>query len=139
MERKDGEGSRIFLIEYDRTGRPDKNLEKLRRYDAFLTWWWRHTSYRDQSPPPWVVFVCQSNDACDRFLAAADLELTGHHWHPSRRAQDDDYVGRSRILFASDCDMHSGDRRTVRVPSFPPRHTTRDFGAEVRHIRLPGL
>ena len=36
----------LFLIEYDRTSRVDKNYEKFRRYDAFLTWWWRHTHLR---------------------------------------------------------------------------------------------
>src|SRR5215207_4731570 len=37
----DGNRVRVFLVEYDRTRRVDKNFGKFRRYDAFLTWWWR--------------------------------------------------------------------------------------------------
>ena len=43
IARHDRDGSRLFLIEYDRTTRVDKNYEKFRRYDCFLTWWWRHS------------------------------------------------------------------------------------------------
>ena len=45
----DGEPARrLFLVEYDRTRRVDKNYDKFRRYDAFLCWWWRHTPYADR-------------------------------------------------------------------------------------------
>ena len=79
---------RTFLIEYDRTRRVDKNYDKFRRYDAFLSWWWRHTPLADRDDPPFVLFVCQDEDQREQFLAAADRELTGHRWHPSvpRRA-----------------------------------------------------
>ena len=80
--RSDGERVRTLLIEYDRTGRPDKNLEKLRRYDAFLTWWWRYSVYQDAGPP-FVIFVCQNEQQRDRFLAAGDNELTGYHCYSS--------------------------------------------------------
>jgi hypothetical protein len=45
-------GTRLLLIEYDRTRPVDKNYEKFRRYDAFFTWWWRHSDivYRDGRP-----------------------------------------------------------------------------------------
>jgi hypothetical protein len=39
VARADGDGSRVFFIEYDRTRRVDKNYEKFRRYDTFLCWW----------------------------------------------------------------------------------------------------
>ena len=43
--------SRLILIEYDRTRRLDKNYDKFRRYDAFLTWWWQHTHLADRESP----------------------------------------------------------------------------------------
>jgi protein involved in plasmid replication-relaxation len=53
VARPDGEGSRVFFIEYDRTRRVDKNYEKFRRYDTFLCWWWQHTSFApDPLPRP---------------------------------------------------------------------------------------
>lgn len=51
VARPDGDGSRVFFIEYDRTRRVDKNYEKFRRYDTFLCWWWQHTSLR-RTPLP---------------------------------------------------------------------------------------
>jgi hypothetical protein len=82
VARADGEGSRVLFIEYDRTRRVDKNYEKFRRYDAFLWWWSMHTGYGD-GELPFVIFIRQDDDQRDRFLAAADHELTGHLWHPS--------------------------------------------------------
>jgi hypothetical protein len=74
---------RTLLIEYDRTRRLDKNYGKVRRYDAFLNWWWVHTRYGDIQRPPYVLFVCQDDDQREQFLTAADRELTGHRWHAS--------------------------------------------------------
>jgi hypothetical protein len=45
VARADGDGSRVFFIEYDRTQRVDKNYAKFRRYDTFLCWWCQHTSF----------------------------------------------------------------------------------------------
>jgi Replication-relaxation len=51
VARNDGDGAYVLLIEYDRTRRVDKNYEKIRRYDAFLCWWWQHTSFADRGRP----------------------------------------------------------------------------------------
>jgi hypothetical protein len=50
VARSDGDGSRVFFIEYDRTRRVDKNYEKFRRYDTFLCWWWQHTTFAPDPP-----------------------------------------------------------------------------------------
>jgi hypothetical protein len=76
VARSDGDGSRVFFIEHDKTRRVDKNYEKFRRYDTFLCWWWQHTSYAD-GDRPFVIFICQDEDQRDRFMIAADHELTG--------------------------------------------------------------
>jgi hypothetical protein len=139
IARSDSDGSRIFLIEYDRTTRVDKNYEKFRRYDAFLTWWWRHTAFTDGGEPPWVLFVCQDESHRDRFLAAADRDLTGRLWHPSASPSEAHYLGRRRTLFACEPDAHAGVLEARRVPAFPPGHPHRG-GAPVlsRRVRLPG-
>jgi hypothetical protein len=66
IARNDGDGSCLFLIEYDRTTRVDKNYEKFCRYDAFLTCWWRHTFVLDRGEAPWVLFVCQNETHRDK-------------------------------------------------------------------------
>ena len=117
----------VFLVEYDRTTRVDKNYEKFRRYDAFLSWWWRHTQYADRDTPPWVLFVCQNEAHRDKFLAAADHDLTGRLWHPSATTDPSHYVGRRRTLFTCERDVHDGvlDRPpAAAVPAPTPRPTT---------------
>ena len=83
------------------------------------------------------MFVCQDEDQRDRFLNAADRELTGQLWHPSAAPDEMAYMGRQRVLFACELDMHRGCLEAWRVPSAPPGK--RDGSAAgVRGVRLPG-
>jgi Replication-relaxation len=125
-----------FLVEFDRTRRVDKNFEKFRRYDSFLVWWWRYTSYAGAGEPPFVIFVCQTEGQRDQFLVAADRELTGRRWQPGLTASPNDYVGRRRLLLSVEKDAHHGKLRALRVPAFPGGHSERDSGS--RQVRLPG-
>jgi hypothetical protein len=140
LARRDGAGSHILLIEHDRTRRVDKNYEKFRRYDSFLSWWWRHVpSTAAYGEAPFVLFVCQDEDQRDLFLAAADRDLTGHRWHPSVPIDRHPYVGRRRVLFACELDMHRRRLQAWRLPAYPPDHPRRcGADAEVRRVRLPG-
>ena len=126
VERVDsGPGARTFLIEYDRTRRVDKNYGKFRRYDAFLNWWWRLAAFSDVDGPPYVVFVCQDQGHRELLMRAADLELTGHRWHPSVDPDQHEYAGRERIVFALERDQHAGESHVWRLPRFPPDHQSR--------------
>ena len=126
--------TRMLLIEYDRTRRLDKNYEKFRRYDAFLTWWWRHTDTADRDLPPFVLFVCQDEDQRSQFLAAADRELLGHRWHPSVEPERHQYVGRHRMLFCVERHAHAGILEAWRLPPFPQGHRARSGG--IRRVRI---
>ena len=138
VARPDGDGSRVFFIEYDRTRRVDKNYEKFRRYDSFLCWWWQHTAFAD-GDRPFVIFICQDEDQRDRFLNAADRELTGQLWHPSRASDEKVYMGRQHVIFARELDMHLGRLEGRRVPSVPPADARRhSSSADTRGVRLPG-
>jgi hypothetical protein len=65
-----------ILIELDRTRRPTKNVDKLRRYDAFLTAWYRVTDrYRNATEPPRVVFVCPSEQQAKSLMRVAERML----------------------------------------------------------------
>jgi Replication-relaxation len=132
------ESPRLFLIEYDRTSRIDKNYDKFRRYDAFLAWWWRHTHLGARGDAPYVLFICQDDAQRDDFLARADHELTGHLWHPATTADEHEYVGRRRILFCDERDAHLGRSHARRLAPYPPGHPARQGrDAEVRGVRLP--
>jgi Replication-relaxation len=126
--------SRLILVEYDRTRRLDKNFEKFKRYDAFLTWWWHHTVLADRRSPPFVLFICQDEEQRGLFLDAADRELTGHRWHPDAAPERYQYVGRQRILFTAELDAHTGVLEAWRLPAFPRGHRARR--AEMRRVQL---
>ena len=136
-ERRSAEGTRAFLIEYDRTRRVDKNFEKFLRYDALLCSWWRYTGLADTGIPPFVVFVCQDEHQRDAFLHTADLQLTGHVWHASDGAHGHEYVGRQHLLFAVEVDIHRGDAGVWRVPSFPSDHPQRQAEKRPIAVELP--
>jgi hypothetical protein len=139
IARTDSDGSRMFLIEYDRTTRADKNYEKFRRYDSFLTAWWRHTPFLDRGEPPWVLFVCKDDTHRDKFLIAADHDLTGQLWHPSASPSDSHYDGRRRILFTCERDVHDGVLEARRPAPYPRRHPARTGrAARIQRVRLPG-
>ena len=129
--------TRLLLIEYDRTRRLDKNYEKFRRYDTFLNWWWQRTHLADRGAPPFVVFVCQDEQHRDDFIVAADRELRGHRWHPDVASERYEYVGRHRILFATEIDAHAGALEARRAQAFPRGHAARTVGT--RRVRIaPG-
>jgi hypothetical protein len=131
--------ARVFLLEHDRTTRTDKNHDKFRRYDAFLAWWWRHTELGAHHEPPFVLFICQDQRQRDHFLACADHEVTGHHWHPSHTSEQHQYIGRRNILFCDERDIHQRAGKALRLPPYPPGHPARrGRDAEVRGVRLPG-
>jgi hypothetical protein len=125
---------RRFLLEYDRTRRVDKNYDKFRRYDTFLCWWWRHAPLADSDQPPFVLFICQDEEQRGQFLNAADRELTGQRWHPSTAPDQQDHVGRRRILFALERDAHDGVLEAWRLPAYPPNHPARH--PEIRRVAI---
>jgi hypothetical protein len=95
--------------------------------------------WADRPEAPFVLFVCQDEDQRDQFLAAADRELRGHLWHPSVGPERHVHVGRRRVLFACELDMHAGRLEAWRLPSLPPgdpRRRGRD--GDVWAVRLPG-
>jgi hypothetical protein len=108
-------------LELDRTRRPTKNLDKLRRYDAFLTAWWRLTDrYRHRAQPPLVVFVCPGEEQAMSLMRAADGEVTGRLARPGTRPDTWPTPGRERMLFAAEADVHLDSTRAWRLPRQSP-------------------
>jgi hypothetical protein len=98
-----------------------KNLDKLRRYDALLTAWWRlHESYRGSAEPRAVVFVCPDEDAVFGLMRAAAHELTGRLANPSEHPDDWLARRRERVLFVAERDVHDGSLRAWKLPGLPP-------------------
>jgi hypothetical protein len=140
IKRPDGPWPWTFLLEHDRTRRVDKNFDKFRRYDTYLTAWHQDAGFArlgHDDDPPYVLFICQDHDQRQLFMAAADHELTGYRWHPATPDKHN-YIGRQRILFATEIDIHSGKAEARRLPPYPPGHPARSEPAvATRGVRLP--
>jgi hypothetical protein len=125
-----------LLVEFDRTQRPVKNLDKLRRYDGLLVGWWRlHDRLEGFREPPAVVFVCTGEEQALGLLQAAEKEVRGLLVNPGDPADRRQYPGRERLLFAAEQDIHRGSGRAWMLPSQPAG----EEGAEVavREVLLP--
>jgi hypothetical protein len=126
-----------LLVEYDRTRRVDKNYDKFRRYDSYLSTWWFRDGYADRGSP-YVLFLCEDEAHLERFLAGADRELTGiGHYHRDGRTVER-FHRRERVLFATASGVYEGSLDAYRVPRFPPGHEQRQPGEGYDEVPLPG-
>lgn len=94
----------------------------LRRYDHFLTGWSAHVPRYDERgrAMPLLVLVCSDRPRARRLAQEADRALLACRAYPGEYPQDWDYLGRSRILFASERDAHEGSALAYGVPQVPP-------------------
>jgi Replication-relaxation len=106
-----------LLIELDRTRRPTKNIDKLHRYDAFLTGWWSLTDRYGHLPqPPVLIFVCPDEDQAISLMRTADREVTGRHARPGAAVETWSSPGRERMLFVAEPDVHDSLGRAWALP-----------------------
>lgn len=136
---RDGDVPHTFLVEYDRTRRIDKNFDKFRRYDTFATTWWHNSQFGAADRPPWVLFICQTVEHCDRFVHSADRQVTGCAVPLDGDAGTTLFPGRRRMLFVAEPNMHMGQAIARRLPDAPLGHRARRAGpAGPTIVRLPG-
>jgi hypothetical protein len=127
-----------LMIELDRTDRPAKNFDKFRRYDAFITGWWRRVErYRKMGEQPAAVFVCTDEAHALAFMRASDREVTGRLARPGTPDHTWPYPGRERILFVAERDVHDGSLRAWKLPA-EPTAVARRAELSPREVQLPG-
>ena len=116
-----GAGEDLFavLIEYDRTERPHKQIDRLRRYDRWLLDGWRKGPFAAHAIAPAVIFLTSREGPLSRLIETADETFSasygGEHTHP----HEDIYPARERVLFASREQIFAGDWMMRRTPSLP--------------------
>jgi hypothetical protein len=130
-------GELLLFVEYDRTRRLDKNYDKFRRYETFLSWWWELTELRRGQRPALLV-ICQDDDHRRRFLRATDTQLVTHISEGGGSDRCVEYPARDRILFALEEDIRGGKLEAVRLPPEPPGHERDEESAFFRRVRVPG-
>ena len=136
-----GEDRRAVLIEYDRTERPHKQIDRLRRYDWWLLDGWRHTHFAAHSTPPTVIFLTSREQPLRRLIRTADQELSAwyaQHYHGPREGS---HPAREQILFTSRERILKGDWTMQRTPGLPPelREDPRKFWSGSVVYDLPSL
>ena len=115
------------LIEYDRTRRPAKQADRLRRYDAFLNFGWHSSQHRNLDIEPAVLFVCSDARGAPALARVADRELTTS----TRQDETIEYVGREQIGFTSRSQLVEGCEHILQVAPQPAPGTSRSCSAAV--------
>jgi hypothetical protein len=116
----DEEPRQAVLVELDRTARPHKQLDRLRRYDWFLTEGWMHGRFAHHPIAPAMVLVTPREGTLTTLIAAADETLTASRARPDSDRYAREYCGRERVLFTTRERILCGDFRMLRVPTRPP-------------------
>ena len=115
-----GEDRFAVLIEYDRTDRRHKQIDRMRRYDWWLLDGWRHTHFATHAIAPTVVFLTSRERPLRRLIRTADHVLSAwyaqHHHGPREGA----HPAREQILFTSRERILAGDWTMQRTPGLPP-------------------
>lgn len=119
-------------IEFDRTARPHKQLDRLRRYDWFLTDGWMDGRFAHHPIPPAMVLVTLRESTLTALVRAADETLCASRGKPDQDPLQGDYRGRDRIVFTTRERILAGDWRMLRVPRLPP-----DLRGHDRRERVP--
>jgi hypothetical protein len=115
-----GENRFAVLVEYDRTDRPHKQIDRLRRYDWWLLEGWRETHFARHSLPTAVVFVTSRERPLRRLVETADQVLSAWYGHRHAGVREGTHPAREQIRFTSRDRIRAGDWTMERTPSLPP-------------------
>ena len=115
-----GQDSWAVLIEYDRTDRPHKQIDRLRRYDHFLLDGWRHSHFAVYATPPSVLFLTAREQPLARLIQTADQTFTAWHGAEHATQREGTHPARQRTVFTSRERILQGDWTMQRAPSLPP-------------------
>ena len=96
-----GENRFAVLVEYDRTDRPHKQIDRLRRYDWWLLEGWRETHFATHASPPTVVFLTSRERPLRRLVETADQVLSAWYGREDAGPREGTHPARERILFTS--------------------------------------
>lgn len=109
-----------ILIEYDRTDRPHKQLDRLRRYDRWLLDGWRESHFAEHSASPSVIFLTAREGPLQRLIETADQTFSSWYGNGHVGPREGTHPARQRTVFTSRERILAGDWRMHRTPSLPP-------------------
>ncbi len=117
-----GSGDEVWavLIEYDRTDRPHKQIDRLRRYDHWMLDGWRHGRFASHAVPPTVMFLTSRERPLRGLIATADQTFSAWYGHEHAGPREGVHPARERVSFTSRERVLRGDWAVLRTPSLPP-------------------
>jgi len=111
---------KYLLVEFDRTARPSRLVDKLWRYDALITAWWKRAArLSDSDEPPTAVFVSPDDQSVSALMETASRHLTGTLAQPGVSEDAWPSPGRDQIVFAAERHVHDGSLVAWRLPARP--------------------
>lgn len=115
----EGDGQFAVLVEYDRTDRPHKQVDRFRRCDHWLLKGWRNTCFATHAMPPSVIFITARDRPLHKLIETAHRTLSA--WHGAELAihSKGTHPARQRIVFTSREKTLKGDWSMYRTPSLP--------------------
>jgi len=109
-----------LFVEIDRTRRPARNLDKLKRYDEFLTGWsLLHPRVEQLGTRPVVIFTSPDERSMLALMKAADEIMTGRIGWTGESEHTWYHPGRDHVLFTTETEIHHGSMLAWRLPELP--------------------
>jgi Replication-relaxation len=108
-----------IMVEFDRAARPHKQLDRLRRYDWFLSDGWMNGRFAGHPIAPAMVLITLRESTLTALVRAADQVLGASRGGQDAAPEQRRYFGRERIVFTTRERILSGDWRMLRVPTLP--------------------
>jgi hypothetical protein len=122
------------LIEYDRTNRPHKQLDRLRRYDRWLLDGWRESHFAEHSASPSVIFLTAREGPLQRLIEIADQTFSSWYGSSHVGPREGIHPARQRTVFTSRERILAGDWTMHRAPSLPPAYREKPATCSPRPI-----
>jgi hypothetical protein len=129
------------LIEYDRTERPHKQLDRLRRYDGFLLDGFRCTGFAAHVRAPTVIYLTARERPLRRLVKEADKIFSAWRGHEHAGMREGTHPAREQVLFTSRERILAGDWTMLQTPGIPPRLRNNPLACRPHEVEydLPSL
>jgi hypothetical protein len=114
-----GDARWAVLIEYDRTDRAHKQVDRLRRYDRWLLDGWREGEFAAHAVHPVVLFVTARERPLRRLIETADRTFSAWYGHQHAGPRQGTHPARRRVMFTSRERILAGEWTMQRAPGLP--------------------
>lgn len=121
------------MIEFDRTGRPSKQRNRLHRYERFLLTAWRHSRFALLRWEPAILFVTLTDAQAQGTARLADEELLAYWGRNYETPSHDSMPARRQIGFTTLDKLLKRDWEILQLPSIDQKSRSKTLGGKAKH------